>query len=506
MNDMTTHCATARPLGTTVLALIATAAILIPAASADEGRRPNILFAIADDWSRDHAGAYGCSWVNTPAFDRVAREGVLFSNCFTSNPKCSPCRASILTGRNTWQLEEACNHFGLFPKKWPVYPDLLESAGYCVGYTGKGWGPGDFQAGGFSRNPAGPNFSEHRARPPLNSMSNIDYARNFQAFLDSRDDGQPFCFWYGATEPHRAYEEGAGIRAGRDPRSVEVPAYFPDNGTVRGDLLDYALEVEWFDEHLGRMLAHLEQIGELDDTIIVVTSDHGMPFPRVKGQIYDDGFSLPLAVRWGAGASPGWVIEDFINVRDFAPTFLQAAGVEIPDSVTGRSFLDALAGDGSGWVDPSRNRMLVGKERHDIGRPFDAGYPVRAIRTPEYLYIHNYEPDRWPAGNPETNYPNVDNSPTKTLLTSRFDESYRLSFGKRPREELYLVSEDPDCINNLARDPEHRAMKERLRGEMEAALRAEGDPRMLGEGWIFDTYEYTGARDHSYEAWLEHHR
>jgi hypothetical protein len=150
--------------------------------------------------------------------------------------------------------------------------------------------------------------------------------------------------------------------------------------------------------------------------------------------------------------------------------------------------------------------MLVGKERHDIGRPFDAGYPVRAIRTPEYLYIHNYEPDRWPAGNPETNYPNVDNSPTKTLLTSRFDESYRLSFGKRPREELYLVSEDPDCINNLARDPEHRAMKERLRGEMEAALHAEGDPRMLGEGWIFDTYEYTGARDHSYEAWLEHHR
>ncbi|WP_145268409.1 sulfatase family protein [Tautonia plasticadhaerens] len=489
-------------------ALVCLAAATAPGSTVGAGQqgRPNILFAIADDWGRDHAGAYGCTWVGTPAFDRVAREGVLFSNCFTSNPKCSPCRASILTGRNTWQLEEACNHFGLFPHKWPVYPDLLERAGYHVGYTGKGWGPGDFRAGGFDRNPAGPGYSEHLARPPHASMSNVDYARNFEAFLQDRGEGEPFCFWYGATEPHRAYEEGAGLRAGRDPESVTVPSYYPDNGTVRSDLLDYALEVEWFDAHLGRMIDHLESIGELEDTIIVVTSDHGMPFPRVKGQIYDDGFHLPLAVRWGAEASPGRVVEDFINVRDFAPTFLEAAGVEIPGSITGRSFLALLSSDGSGWVDESRNRMLVGKERHDLGRPLDAGYPVRAIRTPEYLYVHNFEPDRWPAGNPETSYPNVDNGPTKTLLASRFDDFYRLSFGKRPREELYVVSEDPDCVRNLARDPEHRAIKERLRDEMETALRAEGDPRMLGMGWIFDTYEYTGPRNHSYEAWLGHHR
>ncbi|WP_152053534.1 sulfatase family protein [Tautonia marina] len=468
--------------------------------------RPNILFAIADDWSADHAGAYGCTWVQTPSFDRVAREGVLFSNCFTSNPKCSPCRASILTGRNTWQLEEACCHFGLFPAKWPVYPDLLEDAGYVVGYTGKGWGPGDYQAGGFSRNPAGPNFSEHRARPPLLAMSNVDYAKNFEAFLDVRDPDRPFCFWYGAFEPHRDYEAGAGLRAGRDPQAVDVPSYYPDHPTIRSDLLDYGLEVEWFDTHLGRMLDHLEAIGELENTIIVVTSDHGMPFPRVKGQIYDHGFRLPLAIRWGAKVPSGRTIDDFINVRDFAPTFLEAAGVAVPDSVTGESFFKTLTAQGTGWVDSTRNRMVIGKERHDLGRPDDTGYPVRAIRTPEYLYIHNYEPDRWPAGNPETSYPNCDNSPTKTLLTFRFDEFYRLSFGKRPREEFYVLADDPDCVTNRAADPEFRAIKETLRDEMEAILRAEGDPRMFGLGWMFETYEYTGARNHSYANWLKNHR
>ena len=168
--------------------------------------RPNILFCIADDWGWPHAGAYGSKWMTTPAFDRIASEGVLFNNCFTSNPKCSPCRASILTGRNTWQLEEATNHYGVFPNKWAVYPDVLEQSGYLVGYTGKGWGPGDAKAGGFTRNPAGPEFAKHTAEPPFRFISNKDYAANFEVFLEHRQPGQPFCFWLGGHEPHRAYE------------------------------------------------------------------------------------------------------------------------------------------------------------------------------------------------------------------------------------------------------------------------------------------------------------
>lgn len=480
---------------------VATAALAVAPVAAQSKRRPNILFAIADDWSQEHAGAYGCDWVQTPSFDRVASEGVLFNNCFTSNPKCSPCRASILTGRNSWQLEDAVNHFGVFPAKWPVYPDLLEETGYHVGYTGKGWGPGDYEAGGFKRNPAGNQYSERKSPPPHEFMNEIDYAANFEAFLEDREDDQPFCFWYGATEPHRAYESGIGARAGKSPEDVDLPAFYPDNDIIRHDFLDYSIEVEHFDTHLGRILAKLESIGELDNTIVVVTSDHGMPFPRIKGQIYEKGFHLPLAIRWGE-IEGGRTVDDFTNVRDYMPTFLELAGVPIPDSVTGESFAGALRSNQSGWIDTDRNRMLVGKERHDLGRPNDEGYPVRALRTPQYLYVHNYETDRWPAGNPETGYRNVDAGPTKSLLLSHPDNWYELSFGKRPAEELYDITSDPDCVNNLARKPEHQQTKTGLRAEMDVMLRAEQDPRALGNEEVFDTYRYVGRSGHSYSNWL----
>jgi len=474
-------------------------------ANAADAKRPNILFVISDDWSYGHAGAYGCRWIKTPAFDRVAREGVLFSNCFTNNPKCSPCRASILTGRNTWQLEEAMCHNGVFPAKWPVYPDLFERAGYLVGHTGKGWGPGDFKSGGFQRNPAGPAYQQYKNKAPLEGIGATDYARNFAAFLNDRKPDQPFCFWVGGHEPHRAYEEGAGKRAGRKPADVPLPAYYPDSNLIKSDMLDYALEVEWFDGHLGRILDELEKRGELDDTLIVVSSDHGMPFPRVKGQIYEAGFHIPLAIRWGRKIKQGRVVTDFVNVRDFAPTYLEATGLDVPGSMSGQSFLKVLLSEQSGQVDPARNRMVIGKERHDLGRPNDWGYPVRAIRTPEYLYVRNYEPDRWPVGNPETNYPNCDNSPTKTLIISSFDQYYRLCFGKRPAEELYRVADDPDCIKNLASDASLQTLKQQLRQEMEASLRKDEDPRVLGHGEIFESYKYVGGgRGHSYDEWLKY--
>jgi N-sulfoglucosamine sulfohydrolase len=465
-------------------------------------KRPNFLLVIADDWSYGHAGVYGCKWITTPAFDRVAREGVLFSNAFTNNPKCSPCRASLLTGRNSWQLEDAMCHFGVFPARWPVYPDVLEQAGYKVGHTGKGWGPGDFKAGGSMHNPAGPPYQRRKLRAPSEGLGSTDFAANFADFLAERKPGQPFCFWVGGHEPHRPYEEGAGRRAGRDMKRVTLPAYYPDSPAIRSDMLDYALEVEWFDVNLGRVVDQLEKVGELETTLILVTSDHGMPFPRVKGQIYEAGFHLPMAIRWGRRIKPGRTAEDFVNVRDIAPTFLEAAGVKIPASISGRSFLDVLSSEKSGQIDHARNRMVIGKERHDLGRPHDQGYPVRALRTPHYLFVHNYEPDRWPVGNPETGYPNCDNGPTKTLISSQFDVYYRLCFGKRPGDELYKVNEDPDCMKNLAADPSLQPLMKQLRAEMDALLRADADPRVFGRGALFESYKYVGGRSHSYDAWL----
>ena len=268
-------------------------------------------------------------------------------------------------------------------------------------------------------------------------------------------------------------------------------------------MLDYALEVEWFDTHLGRALAKLEEIGELENTLVVVTSDHGMPFPRIKGQIYEQGFHIPLAIRWGKFTTGGRSVNDFINTRDFAPTFLEAAGVKAPTTVTGKSFVDVLKSPKSGTVDATRDVMLIAKERHDLGRPNDGGYPVRAIRTPEFLYVRNFEPTRWPAGNPETGYRNVDDSPTKTLMLSTFDKNYQLAFGFRASEELYKVSEDPECLKNLAASLDYAQVKRTLRDRMETMLKEQGDPRYNGNAAFFDTIDYHGPKKHSYDNWLK---
>lgn len=476
-----------------LLLLLTALLALSPAFAAEKAPRPNILFIIFDDWGWQHAGAYGCDWVKTPNFDRVAREGVLFKSAFTSNPKCSPCRATILTGRNSWQLEEAVCHGGIFPPKFAVYPDLMEKSGYVVGLTGKGWGPGKFDLEGRTRNPAGPSFDGHKIEVPAKGITPSDYAANFTDFLATQKSGQPFCFWVGFKEPHRAYEEGSGVRLGKKLGEVSVPGYLPDNEVVRGDLADYAIEVEWADAQIGRVLDVLQKSGQMDDTLIVITSDHGMPFPRVKGQIYEDGYHLPLAMRWGKGIKPGRVVEDFINVRDLAPTYLELAGVPLHAQMTGKSLVNILRSEKSGFIE-DRKIMLAGKERHDMGRPNDWGYPVRAIRTPEFFYSHNYHPERWPACNPETGYGNCDDGPTKTWIVDHKDIFYDLAFNYRPEEELYDIVNDPQCLKNLAKDPRHAATKQELRTKLEAMLKAEKDPRETGNAAIFDTYQYLGNR------------
>jgi len=466
--------------------------------------RPNILFIIFDDWNGStHAGAYGCTWIKTPNFDRIAREGILFKNAFTSNPKCSPCRASILTGRNTWQLNEAVSHGGYFPAGFAVYPDLLEKSGYTIGLTGKGWGPGDFKTlAKFTRNPAGPSFDTLKQLPIAAGIGNNDYPGNFGEFLKQRDKSRPFSFWMGFAEPHRAYEWNSGVRLGKKLEDVKVPKFFPDTEIVRRDLLDYSVEVEWGDAQIGRALKVLEDAGELDNTLIVITSDHGMPFPYVKGQIHEDAFHLPLAMRWGRGIKPGRVVEDFVNVRDFAPTYLELAGLKPHPQMTGKSLVNILRSDKSGFIE-NRDVMLAGKERHDIGRPDDLGYPVRAIRTKDFLYVHNFHPERWPAGNPETDFGNCDPGPTKEVIKMLGGHFYELCFGKRLPDELYDLRRDPECVNNLANDLAHKETVENLRYQMMNILKEEGDPRALGKGADFEALKYVGGRTKGYETWLK---
>ncbi|MDE7443506.1 MAG: sulfatase, partial [Muribaculaceae bacterium] len=455
----------------------------------------------ADD--AGHMSAYGTKWLNTPNFDRVARQGIMFDNAFTCNSKSAPSRAAMITGRNSWQLKEAGNHWANFPTEFRSYPEALAKNGYQTGCTGKGWGPGvALKADGSTRNLTGKNWNKRKCTPPTDQISKIDYAANFDDFMAARDKSKPFCFWYGAREPHRKYEYGSSTRFGKSPADVDtVPAFWPDNDVVRTDMLDYAVEIEHFDTHLGRILESLEKAGELNNTLIIVTSDHGMPFPRIKGQEYYDSAHIPLAVMWADGlVNPGRRIKETISVIDFAPTILEAAGVSETQSgmqpITGRSFMDIIKDQTDKNID--RDFILIGKERHDVGRPDDEGYPIRGIIRGDYLYIPNYDPGRWPAGNPETGYMEIDGSPTKTeiLKARRNPETahlWQLSMGMRNAEELYNITTDPNCLNDLAANPDYDKIRTELAEEMTTRLKSEGDPRMEGHGDVFDKYPNMSA-------------
>ena len=251
-----------------------------------------------------------------PGFDRVAQEGLLFNQAYTTNAKCSPSRSSILTGRNSWLLEEATNHVPHFPEKFITFPEVLKDNGYKTGFTGKGWAPGKASKGGKKRDLIGPMYRDIKLDPPADFISNVDYFENFKFFLNKKKEDQAFFFWVGGHEPHRAYEYQVGVNKGNKEleQIKKVPAFWPDSDNVRTDMLDYAFEVEYFDQHLVKIIAELEKRKLLDNTIIVVTSDNGMPFPRIKGQVYPFDNRLPLAIRWGKGIKkPGRVINDYFS-------------------------------------------------------------------------------------------------------------------------------------------------------------------------------------------------
>lgn len=443
--------------------------------------RPNILICLADDWAWPHAGAYGDQVVQTPNFDRVAREGVLFTHAFSAAPSCTPSRAAILTGQAPHRLAEGGNLHGFLPKKFPVYPDLLEAAGYVVGFTGKGWGPGNVAAGGRSRNPAGKPF------------------KSFEEFLKTVPAGQPFCFWYGSTDPHRAYEGGSGVTSGLKPESVVVPPYYPDRPEIRSDVLDYYFEVQRFDDSVGQHLKLLEQRGLTTNTLVVISGDNGWPFPRGKANLYDAGTRQPLAMRWPEAFRGGKTIDAFVNLADLAPTFLQAARLKPAPDMTGQSLLPLLAGE----KQLGRDEVFVERERHANVRAGDLSYPARAIRTREFLYIRNFRSDRWPGGDPEKwvavgPYGDCDDGPTKQFLLQHreepeFKKFFDLAFSKRPAEELYDLSQDPHQIVNVAAHQDYVAAKQRMRAALDHWMETTQDPRATSDDDRWDKFPYFGA-------------
>ncbi len=442
--------------------------------------RPNILFCLADDWGWPHAGAYGDKVARTPTFDRLAEEGVLFEYTFISSPSCTPSRNALVTGQQFYRLDQGANLHSTLDVKQPNFMFLLREAGYEIGHWRKAWGPGDFRAGGYAEHPCGKGMA-------------------FSEFMKKRDKSKPFCFWFGTSDPHRPYKKGSGKKSGFEVDKVHTPAFFPDNDVARSDIADYYFEVERWNRDVGNAMELLKKDGVLDNTIIAMSGDHGMPFPRCKGNLYDWGARVPLAIRWGKKVKPGRTVTDFTSFTDLAPTFLQAAGVSIPKEMTGKSLLPVLLSEKNGRVDPERDFMVFGRERHVPAQamPLMVGYPARALRTDKWLLILNLEDDRWPAGVPEgathpmNHYADCDNGPTKSFIMDDKDSLYyKLCFSKRPPVELYNCEADPDQVNNLAGKAEYKKTIEALRNRLLAYLKKTADPRFTGKQVRFDEYPY----------------
>jgi arylsulfatase A-like enzyme len=462
----------------TLLALLSLTAYLQAAP------RPNILFLIGDNWSCEHAAANGCVAVTTPVFDRLTREGMNFANAFCPVPSCSPTRSCILTGRVAHQLEDAASLWSKFPAKFRVFTDALAESGYHTGFTGKGWSPGKFKEFGRELNPAGKEF------------------KDFTSFLAERKGVTPFFFWLGSTHTAlHSFKKADGIVAGIDPTKIRVPAYLPDTPEVRREIANYLAAAKQMDAAFGDAIAQIEKMGQLDNTVIIYTSDNGWQMPRGLANCHDSGSHVPLAVRWPGKVAAGSRSDAFINLTDFAATFLDIASVPKWPTMTSRSFLDVLTGQSNG---KGRDHVFLERERHANVRSGDLSYPCRAIRTKDFLYIRNLLPDRWPAGDPALHFAvgpfgDVDPTTTKQLILDHRDEAamkryFDINFAKRPAEELYDLRRDPDQIKNLATDLALAATKAKLAARVDAWMQETKDPRVDPAYDAWDRYPYFGGR------------
>lgn len=505
--------------------------------------RPNILFFFADDWGRFasiYAEVNGKGGVNdvlkTPNFDKLAKKGVLFRNAHVNAPSCTPCRSSLLSGQYFWRTGRGGILRGaVWDEKIPAYPLLLNDAGYHIGKTYKVWGPGSpsdapyggqkyaFQAAGGRFNQFSQNVTKMVGEgKPLEAAKEELYAEvrgNFSDFLKANDGGKPFCYWFGPTNVHRSWTQGSGKKLWDiDPDSLKgkMPPYLPDVPEVREDLADYFGEVQAWDHGIGVLVAELEKSGKLENTLIVISGDHGAPgFPHGKCNLYGFGTGVSLSIT-GPGVKGGRVVDDFVNLTDLAPTFLEAAGLSAPEVMTGRSLWPVLKSDKSGQVDETRTQVFTGRERHvESARADYSPYPQRAITTKDHLFIINFRPDRWPLGDPyrldgpveptmeeirdvtRTTHPDDDSGPTKAWLvgvrkTPEWKAHYEWIYGKRPKYELYDLKKDPHETKNVAEDPAYAEVKAELEKRLMDELSRTGDPRLVNDGAYYENPPLAG--------------
>lgn len=500
--------------------------------------RPNILLLFADDLGR-YASAYAASdtpspndIITTPVFDRIAREGALFHNAFVSVPSCTPSRAALNTGRHFFRNGSHSQLHFPWQKGAPDpfdnikgMPVTLRDGGYHIGLSLKlhmresiiGGKENLYNQAGQSVNHYSTFLTKSEDKVAAKNQALGEVRTNFQNFLAKRGKNQPFFYSFNPTNTHRKWVRGSGKALwGLNPDDLKgkMPPVVPDVPEIREDMADYLGEAMAFDAASGELIKVLETMGELDNTLIAISGDHGIPgFPRGKCNVHDFGSAVPLAVRWPQKIPPHRIVKTPVSLIDLAPTFLAAAGLESADDPNGQSLLPALGRGGDdtmlrGWV-------IIGRERHaGRARAEQNAYPVRAIRTPDFLYVKNFKPDRWPMGDPykvtDTSepsfdtlsnntyaaFPDIDMSPTKAWLVQHRKDAgmepfIAYAWDKRPGEELYDLRKDPHQTRNLATNPAHAADLTKHRELLMNELKANHDPRLDNDAFDRAPYHTT---------------
>lgn len=433
--------------------------------AADGQERPNILWIDTEDLSPD-IGCYGEPLVKTPNIDKLAGDGVRFTNAFVTAPVCSASRSAVVTGMYQTSIgihHHRSNRDNPLPDGIEIFTHYLRKAGY---FTCNGQALTDGRKGKLDYN------------------FKMDFDEAFDGTdWSQRKPGQPFFAEMHFSETHRAFHKD--LNNPINPDDVELPPYYPDHPIARLDWALYLEDVQNLDIKVGKLLQRLEDEGLADNTIVFFWGDHGRPMVRGKQFLYEGGIHIPLIVRWPGKIKPGTINDNFVSTIDLAPTWLTLAGIEPPEHMQGQNLLDPDA--------PERDCIFAARDRCD-----ETDDRIRCVRTKQYKYIRNFFPER-----PYTYFNAYKKQayPVLTLMQMLYEkgdlppEQARFMEPTRPTEELYDLQKDPHEVHNLADDAEYKQILSELRAKLDKWIVETGD-----QGEVPESEEVTAHWDNEAET------
>ena len=404
--------------------------------------KPNVLLVILEDWG-PYLGCYGQKAMQTPNLDQLASEGCRYDACFSSAPVCSSGRSSLMTGMSQYSVHSE-QHRTLDKKPLPAgvksLPELFRDAGY---FTALGCG--------------------YSAKIDLNFEFPV--AKIYQGDdWKRRKPGQPFFAHLTLIGTHRPWHSDPARPI--DPARLVLPPWYPDTALTRKDWALGLESAQNSDRLMGQIIARLKREGIYDQTVIVITADHGVALPRGKQFLYDEGLRIPLIIRWPAGVKPGTSSTELVSNVDIVPTLLGMAGLPAPKYLQGRNILDRAS--------PPRKVIFAGRDKMDSTH--DA---MRAVRSKDFKYIANLMPERpYCQFNDykERSYPGLAVLNVLHMEGKLPPEQDAFMQPCKPPEELYDLRKDRYEIHNLARDPAYANVLRSMRRELDDWRKSVGDP------------------------------